>query len=91
LNVALNWAKRKMILVAPRSVFTIFSTDEETFANAQIWKNLLRRTCTEQLWQGYRNGVHVEIWGNAVRQQGCALSNLTSAKRLASVFPRWSR
>jgi hypothetical protein len=30
-------------------VFTIFSTDEATFANAQIWKNLLRRTCVAGL------------------------------------------
>jgi hypothetical protein len=71
LNVALSRAKQKMILVASRSVFTIFSTDEETFANAQIWKNLLRRTCTEQLWQGDRNGVRVEVWGNAAEQDGC--------------------
>jgi hypothetical protein len=64
LNVALSRAKQKMILVASRSVFTIFSTDEDTFANAQIWKNLLRRTCTEQLWQGEQQGVRVEVWGN---------------------------
>jgi hypothetical protein len=53
-----------MILIASRSVFTIFSTDEATYANAQIWKNLLRRTCTHQLWQGDRHGVQVEVWGN---------------------------
>ena len=66
LNVALSRAKQKMILMASRSVFTIFSTDEATFANAQIWKNLLRRTCTQLLWQGERDGVQVEVWGNAI-------------------------
>jgi superfamily I DNA and/or RNA helicase len=65
LNMALSRAKQKMILVASRSVFRIFSTDEATYANAQIWKNLLRRTCTEQLWQGDRDGVRVEVWGRS--------------------------
>jgi hypothetical protein len=63
LNVALSRAKEKMVLVASRSVFTVFNSDEETFANAQIWKNLLRRTCTVPLWQGVREGHHVEVWG----------------------------
>jgi hypothetical protein len=35
-------------LVASRSVFSLFSTDEETFANALMWKNL-RRTRTALL------------------------------------------
>lgn len=65
LTVALSRAKRKMILVASRSVFTLFSTDEETFANAQLWKNLLRHTCTEKLWEGERDGHRVQVWGNS--------------------------
>ncbi len=64
LTVALSRAKEKMILVAAQSVFGIFSTDEETFANAQLWKNLLRRTCTTLLWEGEREGHHVQVWGN---------------------------
>jgi hypothetical protein len=64
LTVALSRAKRKMVLVASRSIFELFSADEETFANAQLWKNLLRRTCTVKLWEGSRNGHHVEVWGN---------------------------
>ena len=65
LTVALSRAKRKMILVAGRSVFELFSADEETFRNAQIWKNLLHNTCTHPLWEGKRNGHRVEVWGNA--------------------------
>ena len=65
LTVALSRAKQKMILVASRSVFDLFSADEETFANAQLWKNLLRRTCTVPLWADSVNGVPVEVWGNA--------------------------
>ncbi len=64
LTVALSRAKRKMVLVAARSVFEVFSADEETFANAQLWKNLLRRTCTLALWEGERDGRRVEVWGN---------------------------
>lgn len=64
LTVALSRAKRKLVLVAARSVFELFSPDEETFANAQLWKNLLRRTCTVQLWQGERDGFRVEVWGS---------------------------
>jgi hypothetical protein len=69
LTVALSRAKRKMVLVAARSVFELFSTDEETFANAQLWKNLLRRICTVPLWQGERGGRRVEVWGNANEAQ----------------------
>jgi len=64
LTVALSRAKRKMILVAARSVFEIFSADEETFQHAQLWKNLLRSTCTVPLWRGEREGIGVEVWGN---------------------------
>lgn len=63
LTVALSRAKRKMILVASRSVFSLFSPDEETFANSQLWKNLLVRTCTTKLWAGDRDGRRVEVWG----------------------------
>ncbi|HEY8742482.1 MAG TPA: ATP-binding protein, partial [Chloroflexota bacterium] len=64
LTVALSRAKRKMILVAAQSVFSLFSADEETFAHAQLWKNLLRHTCTVQLWSGERDGQRVTVWGN---------------------------
>jgi hypothetical protein len=66
LNVALSRSKAKMVLVASRSVFTLFSTDEETFAHAQLWKNLLRKTCTVKLWEGERARIAVEVWGNAL-------------------------
>jgi superfamily I DNA and/or RNA helicase len=65
LTVAMSRAKRKLVLVASRSVFTLLLPDEETFQNSQLWKNLLRRTCTEALWQGERDGRRVEVWGNA--------------------------
>lgn len=64
LNVALSRAKRKLIVIAARSVFELFSADEETFQNAQLWKNLLRETCVMPLWEGERHGHQVEVWGN---------------------------
>jgi hypothetical protein len=64
LTVALSRAKHKMVLVASKSVFSIFSADEETFEHSQLWKNLLRRTCTEKLWEGERDGKRVTVWGN---------------------------
>jgi hypothetical protein len=63
LTVALSRAKRKMVLVASRSIFSLFSPDEETFANSLLWKNLLLRTCTTLLWEGERDGNRVAVWG----------------------------
>lgn len=64
LNVALSRARRKLILVASRSVFTVFATDEATFAHARLWKRLLHGTCATPLWAGEREGVAVEVWGS---------------------------
>lgn len=64
LNVALSRAKQKLILVASRSLFDLFSADETFFSNSQLWKNLLRRVCTTQVWAGERDGVRVEVWGS---------------------------
>ncbi len=63
LTVAVSRAKRKMILVASRSIFSLFSPDEETYANALLWKNLLLRTCSTLLWEGVRAGQRVVVWG----------------------------
>jgi hypothetical protein len=63
LTVALSRAKRKMILVASRSIFSVFSPDEEVFQNAQLWKNLLLKCCTTPLWEGDRHGKRVMARG----------------------------
>ncbi len=52
-----------MILVASRSIFALFSTDEETFANSLLWTNLLLRTCSTLRWEGERGGKRVTVWG----------------------------
>lgn len=63
LTVALSRAKRKMILVASRSIFSVFSPDEDVFLNSQLWKNLLLKTCNTPLWEGERGGLRVVAWG----------------------------
>src|SRR5262249_11178771 len=63
LAVALSRAKQKMILVASRSIFSLFRTDEETFTNSLLWKNLLLRTCSTLLWEGETGGKKVAVWG----------------------------
>jgi hypothetical protein len=64
LTVALSRAKKKLILVASQSIFEVFSPDERVFENAQMWKNLLRRTCTDILWDGKRDSHRVRVYGN---------------------------
>jgi len=51
-------------LIAARTVFQLFATDEEVFQHAQLWKRLLRDTCRVRLWSGKRDGIAVEVWGN---------------------------
>jgi hypothetical protein len=65
LTVAISRAKEKLVLVASRSVFSLFSPDEDAFANAQLWKSLLRHTCTTLLWEGAQHGHNVQVWGNS--------------------------
>ncbi|HET9661468.1 MAG TPA: hypothetical protein VFP05_14115, partial [Thermomicrobiales bacterium] len=57
-------AKSKLVLVGSRSIFDLFATDEEVFASAQLWKNLLADTCTELLWNGSVDTIPVQVWGN---------------------------
>jgi hypothetical protein len=80
LTVAISRAKDKMILVASRSVFALFSPDEEIFANAQIWKDLLYRACTVPLWNGEIGEHRVEVWGN--RPLIGVLDNLSADARM---------
>ncbi len=63
LTVAVSRAKWKMILVASRSIFSLFSPDEEVFTNSLLWRNLLLRTSSTLLWEGERVGKRVAVWG----------------------------
>jgi hypothetical protein len=61
LTVALNPAKRMITLFASRSNLSLFGTDEESFVNALMWKNLLLWPCTALLWEGERAGKRVAV------------------------------
>jgi hypothetical protein len=64
LTVALSRAKLKMIVIAAKSVFDLFSPDEETFVNTRFWKNLVRRIGTILVWEGAIDGRQVRVFGN---------------------------
>jgi len=70
LTVALSRAKRKLVLVASRSVFGLFSPDDEVWENALLWTNLLRRTCTELSWSGPYARHNVRVWGRRAKSEG---------------------
>jgi hypothetical protein len=57
--------ERTVILISATESFSMFSPDEEVFANSQLWKNLLLRTCTTRLWEGTREGQRVIVWGGS--------------------------
>ena len=84
LTVALSRAKQKLILIAARSIFELFSPDEETFANAQLWKNLLHDTCSVSLWSGDLEGNRVEVWGNDPRRSTEGFALLSEAATVAA-------
>ncbi len=63
--VALSRAKKKTVVVASRSVFTLHTLDDALFEAACLWKNLRRVACPHQLWQGEVDGHRVTVWGKA--------------------------
>jgi hypothetical protein len=65
-TVAVSRAKRKMILAASRSVFSLLSPDKETVSNALLWKNLLA-TFPDRVWEEIRDGVPVADRGALTR------------------------
>ena len=94
LTVAISRAKEKLVVVASRSVFETFSPDEQTFLNAQLWKDLLHRTCTRELWSGERHGHQVQVWGNpplAVPERAQTLLNVNMATSGISSVPPAAR
>jgi superfamily I DNA and/or RNA helicase len=94
LTVAISRAKEKLVVVASRSVFETFSPDEQTFLNAQLWKDLLHRTCTTLLWSGERNEHQVQVWGNpplVVPQRVQPLLNVNMATSGISSVPPAAR
>lgn len=63
LNVALSRPRKKLIVVASRSVIDLLVSDLDTFDNAVIWKRLYYRCARDVLWEGERCGVRVCVRG----------------------------
>jgi hypothetical protein len=66
--VALSRAKKKTVVIASRSVFSLHTLDEDIFQAACLWKNLRRVACPDLLWQGEVDGHRVTVWGKAAKE-----------------------
>ncbi len=65
LNVALSRPRKKLIVVASRSVVDLLVSDLDVFGNAVIWKRLYYVCASDPLWEGRRCGVRVSVRGRA--------------------------
>jgi len=63
LNVALSRPRKKLIVVASRSVIELLVSDLDIFDNAVIWKRLYYNWARDVLWEGERCGVRVCLRG----------------------------
>lgn len=63
LNVALSRPRKKLIVVASRSVIELLTSDLEVFENAMIWKRLYYQYASDLLWQGEQCGVPISVRG----------------------------
>lgn len=68
LCVAMSRAKKKVVLVASRTIFqaTRLLDDETIWQSSIVWQRLLRQHCTQQLWSGEQAGHQVSVWGNCL-------------------------
>src|SRR4029079_14966413 len=64
LTVAISRAKAKLVVVASESVFDHLPTDEQSFRNSAIWRNLRDQACTIPIWSGIIDGYRVEVRAN---------------------------
>ena len=71
LNVALSRARKKLILLASRSVFDLLPPEEELFEQSLLWKALLRPSYTRLIWAGERHGHTVEVYGSVPPSGEC--------------------
>ncbi|MCX6021886.1 MAG: ATP-binding protein, partial [Chloroflexi bacterium] len=63
LNVALSRPRRKLIVVAARTVFRLICADLEVFEHATLWKRLRYGFTDTALWDGEVAGVGVRVLG----------------------------
>jgi hypothetical protein len=65
LNVALSRPRKKLIVIASRSVIELLTSDLDVFENAMIWKRLYYQYASDVLWHGTLDGVPVWLRGKA--------------------------
>jgi len=63
LNVALSRARKKLIVVAARSVFRALPIDLPIFERAVLWKRLHSYAAAHPLWEGTQQGYQVRVMG----------------------------
>lgn len=63
LNVALSRPRKKLVVVASRSVTRLLLSNLAVFDNAVIWKRLYFQYANQVLWEGTVNGVPVTVRG----------------------------
>jgi len=64
LNVALSRPRKKLIVVASRSVTKLLMSDLDVFENAVIWKRLYYQYANTPLWSGEMGGAPVWVRGH---------------------------
>lgn len=67
LNVALSRPKKKLIVIASRSVTQLLVSDLNTFENAVIWKRLFHQFATESLYDGREAQTRIRVRGRRVK------------------------
>jgi len=84
LNVAISRPRRKLIVLAARSVFCLLTDDLDLFEHLLLWKFLRYHHTDTLLWEGYRAGATVRVFG---RHCGHALPALIPAIPSAVMIP----
>jgi DNA helicase II / ATP-dependent DNA helicase PcrA len=68
LNVALSRPRKKLIVIASRSVTNLLVSELDTFENAAIWKRLYYQYADQLLWHGIWEGVPIWVRGHGDSQ-----------------------
>lgn len=63
LNVAISRPRKKLIVIASRSVVDLLCSDLEIFENAVIWKRLFHHYTPDVLYRWQANGVIADVHG----------------------------
>ena len=63
LNVAISRPRKKLIIIASRSVIDLLTSDLEVFENAVLWKRLYYHYAPDLLYSDNRSGIEVFVKG----------------------------